>query len=79
MIAETALARPSRLAVILSLIILIAYFGFVLLASLRQGLMGTVLFSGLSVGILLAASVLILCMVLSIVFVAVSSRIRIGA
>ena len=70
----TGPAKPTPLAVALSLIVLAAYFGFILLASLARPLMATVLFSGVSLGIFLAAGVLVLCMVLSSVFVVVSNR-----
>lgn len=78
-----ALPRPSRLAVVLSAIIIAAYFGFILLASLARAFMGAVPFPGLlpgvSVGILLAALVLVLCMALSSIFVVVANRDRTGA
>lgn len=68
------LARPSRLALFLSAIILAAYFGFILLSSLARTLMGTVLIQGISVGLLFAAMLLVLCIVLSLVFVIHSNR-----
>jgi uncharacterized membrane protein (DUF485 family) len=77
--AVPATPRPSRLAVVLSAIVLVAYFGFILLASLAPSLMGAVLFGGVSVGIVLAAAVLFVCIVLSSAFVVASNRAPAGA
>jgi uncharacterized membrane protein (DUF485 family) len=58
-----------RIAVILSSLMLIVYFGFVLLIAFNKPLMGTLLTPGLSLGILLGALVIILAWVLTLIYV----------
>jgi uncharacterized membrane protein (DUF485 family) len=58
-----------RIAVILSSLMLIVYFGFVLLIAFNKQLMGMLLMPGLSLGILLGALVIILAWVLTLIYV----------
>jgi uncharacterized membrane protein (DUF485 family) len=58
-----------RIAVILSGLMLVVYFGFVLLIAFNKPLMGTLIMPGLSLGILLGALVIVLAWVLTLVYV----------
>jgi uncharacterized membrane protein (DUF485 family) len=58
-----------RIAVILSSMMLVVYFGFVLLIAFDKPLMGTILTPGLSLGILLGALVIIMAWVLTLIYV----------
>ncbi len=65
--------RLGALPVVLTGAITIAYFSFILFVALNKPLMGTVLVPGLSVGLLAAISLLVLCIAVSGVFVATTS------
>ena len=52
---QSAARARWRVALVLTIIMLVVYFGFVLLAAFGKTLMGTELFPGLSLGILLGA------------------------
>jgi uncharacterized membrane protein (DUF485 family) len=69
-----ALVTPTRLASLLSLAIAVAYFGFILLVALAKPLLGTIIVPGVSVGLMLAAGVLLLCILASFVFVAMENH-----
>jgi len=60
----TALVRLARLrwrmAITLSLLVVVIYFGFILLVAFDKEAMGTLLMPGLSLGILLGALVIVL-------------------
>lgn len=71
-------ARRWRIAIILSIIMLSAYFGFILLVAFDKPLLATTLISvtkaaglvpGLSLGILLGALVIVFAWVLTLVYV----------
>jgi uncharacterized membrane protein (DUF485 family) len=70
---ETALhavaATRLRLALVLTAIMLILYFGFILLVAFNKPLLSTLLTPGLSLGILLGALVIVFAWVLSFVYV----------
>ena len=72
--AATALGRPTWLAALLSLAIVTAYFSFILLVALAKPLLGTMLAPGVSLGLVLAAGILILCILTSFVYVVVENR-----
>ena len=58
--ALVALARKRwRMAVILSLVVVVIYFGFILLIAFDKAAMGALLVPGLSVGIVLGALVIV--------------------
>lgn len=57
----TALARLRwRMAITLSLLVVVIYFGFILLIAFDKEAMGALLMPGLSLGILLGALVIVL-------------------
>jgi uncharacterized membrane protein (DUF485 family) len=64
-----------RIAVILSICMLIIYFGFVLLIAFNKPLLGTILTPGLSLGILLGALVIVAAWVLTLVYVRWANRV----
>lgn len=57
-----------RIAFILSAIMLIAYYGFILLVAFDKPLMGSLLGDGMSLGILLGAMVIVFAWVLTMVY-----------
>lgn len=57
-----------RIAFILSAIMLIAYYGFILLVAFDKPLMGSLLGDGMSLGILLGALVIVFAWVLTMVY-----------
>lgn len=69
-----AIITQPLLAVGFAGIIVIGYFAFVLLAAVAKPLMGARVWPGVSVGIAAAVLLIILCMVLSAVFVLVANR-----
>lgn len=58
-----------RIAITLSLLMLAAYYGFILLVAFDRPLLGTVLTPGLTLGILLGALVIVFAWVLSGIYV----------
>lgn len=52
-------ARRWRIAIVLTLAVVIIYFGFIALIAYRRDLMGSLIVPGLSVGILLGALVIV--------------------
>lgn len=58
-----------RFATILSIAMLTLYFGFILLVAFNKPLLSTLLTDGLSLGILLGASVIVGAWVLTLVYV----------
>ena len=70
----TALVAPTWLASLLSVAIVVAYFGFIFLVALAKPLLGTMLSPGVSLGLVLAAGILVLCILASFIFVVVENR-----
>ena len=70
----TAIVKPTALALFLSLTIVIAYFGFILMVALAKPLLGTMIAPGLSLALILAAGLLLLCILASFIFVIVENR-----
>jgi uncharacterized membrane protein (DUF485 family) len=62
-------AARFRLAVILTVIMLVAYFGFILLVAFNKALLSILLTQGLSLGILLGALVIVCAWILSLIYV----------
>ncbi len=62
-------AERFKLALILSILMLIFYFGFILLVAFDKPLLGTILSPGLSLGILLGALVIVSAWVLCLIYV----------
>jgi uncharacterized membrane protein (DUF485 family) len=71
-----ALARRRwRVALALTMLMVIVYFGFILLIAYQKPLMGSRIGSGLSVGILLGALVIVAAWLLTMVYVHWANRI----
>jgi uncharacterized membrane protein (DUF485 family) len=62
-------ATRLRLALVLTAIMLVLYFGFILLVAFDKPLLSTLLTPGLSLGILLGALVIVSAWVLSFIYV----------
>lgn len=62
-------AERFRLAIILTVLMLIFYFGFIMLVAFNKPLLGTILTPGLSLGILLGALVIVSAWVLCLIYV----------
>lgn len=62
-------AERFRLAIILTVLMLIFYFGFIMLVAFNKPLLGTLLTPGLSLGILLGALVIVSAWVLCLIYV----------
>jgi len=71
-------AERGRIAVILSVCMLLIYFGFILLIAFDKPLMGTLLTAGLSLGILLGALVILSAWVLTSIYVRWANRVYDG-
>ena len=62
-------AERFRLAIILTAIMLVSYFGFIMLVAFNKPLLSILLTPGLSLGILLGALVIITAWILSFIYV----------
>ena len=62
-------ARRWRIAIWLSVFMLLAYYAFVLLVAFDKPLLGMVLTEGLTLGILLGALVIVFAWVLTLIYV----------
>jgi uncharacterized membrane protein (DUF485 family) len=62
-------AKRWRIAIWLSLGMLVAYYGFILLVAFDKPLLSTILAPGLSLGVLLGALVIVFAWVLTMVYV----------
>jgi uncharacterized membrane protein (DUF485 family) len=70
-----ALARTRfTTAIVLTLVMIAIYFGFILLIAYNKPLMGTLLMPGLSLGILLGALVIVSAWLLTWIYVRWSNR-----
>ena len=69
MTIESVSAARWRIAVILTVAMMAAYFGFVLLVAFNKPLLGRVIAPGLSLGILLGALVIVFAWVLTWTYV----------
>ena len=68
-------AERWRIALTLSVCMLVIYFGFILLIAFDKPLMGTLLTPGLSLGILLGALVILSAWVLTTIYVRWANRV----
>jgi uncharacterized membrane protein (DUF485 family) len=68
-------AKRWTIALILSALVLVIYFGFILLVAFGKGLLSTLLTQGLSVGILLGAFTIVSCWILSLIYVIWANRV----
>jgi uncharacterized membrane protein (DUF485 family) len=62
-------AKRWRFAIILSLVMLTAYYGFILLVAFNKPMLSQLVGSGLSLGIMLGALVIVLAWVLTLLYV----------
>jgi uncharacterized membrane protein (DUF485 family) len=62
-------ARRWRIAIWLSVLMLAAYYGFILLVAFDKALLSQLITSGLSLGILLGALVIVFAWVLTMIYV----------
>lgn len=67
--------RRWRVALLLTSLMVLVYFGFILLIAFNQALMGRLLTRGLSVGILLGALVIVAAWLLTLGYVGWANRI----
>jgi len=58
-----------RIAVTLTVAMMVAYFGFILLVAFNKPLLGTAIAAGLSLGILLGALVIVVAWVLTWIYI----------
>lgn len=72
-LAELAAAR-ARIVTRLSAAMLVLYFGFILLIAFQKPLLGELVVPGLSLGILLGASVIVVSWALTFVYVRWANR-----
>lgn len=68
-------ARRFRVGVVLTLIMLVVYFGFILLIAFNKPLLGRILTDGLSLGMLLGVLVIFTTWVLTWVYVGWANRV----
>jgi uncharacterized membrane protein (DUF485 family) len=66
--------RKSHVAILLSAVMIVMYFGFMTMFAFAKPLMGTILAPGLSLCILLGASVIVGSLVLCLVYVVWANR-----
>jgi uncharacterized membrane protein (DUF485 family) len=69
-----AIVKPTWLALLLSFTIVIAYFGFILMVALAKPLLSTMLAPGVSLALVLAAGLLLFCILASFIFVIMENR-----
>jgi len=62
-------AERFRLAIILTILMLLSYFSFIMLVAFDKPLLGTLLAPGLSLGILLGALVIVSAWILCLIYV----------
>ena len=66
---EAVSAARWRIAIALTVAMMLAYFGFILLVAFNKPLLGTLIAPGLSLGMLLGALVIVVAWVLTWVYV----------
>lgn len=66
--------RRSSLPFVLSVVMIVIYFGFILLVAYQKPLLGTQIVPGLSWGILLGALVIVSAWVLTLIYVLAAGR-----
>ena len=67
-------AKRWKIALTLSALMLVIYFGFILLVAFGRSFLSILLVPGLSVGILLGALTIVSCWVLCLIYVAWANR-----
>lgn len=71
---EAITARRQRLALGLTAVMMLVYFGFILLVAFDKPLLGTLIGPGLSVGIAVGAAVIVTAWVVTGIYVAWANR-----
>jgi uncharacterized membrane protein (DUF485 family) len=71
---EALAARRLRVSVVLTVLIVIVYFGFILLIAFGKETLGQILVPGLSLGILLGVVVILATWILTWIYVAWANR-----
>lgn len=71
---EAVSAARWRIAISLTIAMMVAYFGFILLVAFNKPLLGTLLAPGLSLGMLLGALVIVVAWVLTWIYVTWANR-----
>ncbi len=66
---HTIAAKRWKIALTLSVIMLVIYFGFILLVALGKPFLSIILIPGLSVGILLGALTIVSCFILNGIYI----------
>ena len=69
-VVSSIAARRWRVALILSVLVLVIYFGFIFLVAFGKPFLSILVTPGLSVGILLGAATIVSCWVLCLTYVA---------
>ncbi len=72
---EALAARRTRIAVAMTAVMLVTYFGFLLLIAYDKPALGTLVAPGLSVGILLGALVIVVAWIVTGVYVRWANRV----
>jgi uncharacterized membrane protein (DUF485 family) len=72
---DTLAAKRFRVGLILTLVMLVVYFGFILLIAFNKSLLSEILTDGLSVGILLGVLVVLATWVLTWIYVGWANRV----
>ncbi|HEY8079302.1 MAG TPA: DUF485 domain-containing protein [Labilithrix sp.] len=72
---EALAARRTRIAVAMTAVMLVTYFGFLLLIAYDKAALGALIVPGLSVGILLGALVIVVAWVVTGVYVRWANRV----
>ena len=71
---EAVAAARWRVAISLTVVMMVVYFGFILLVAFNKPLLGTLVAPGLSLGMLLGALVIVVAWVLTWVYVSWANR-----
>jgi uncharacterized membrane protein (DUF485 family) len=71
---EAVSAARWRIAIVLTMAMMVAYFGFILLVAFNKPLLGTLIAPGLSLGMLLGALVIVVAWVLIWIYVRWANR-----
>ena len=71
---EAVSAARWRIAISLTIAMMLTYFGFILLVAFNKPLLGTLVAPGLSLGILLGALTIVIAWVLTWIYIAWANR-----
>jgi len=71
---ESVAAGRWRMAIGLTIAMMVVYFGFILLVAFNKPLLGTLVVPGLSLGILLGALVIVVAWVLTWIYISWANR-----